>query len=87
MNFNGSNIHTDEFITIGNRYKGPPIKGSTDEVRFSNIARYTEDFTPTDHFENDKNTLALYHFDEAQGDILKDSSGNGMMARSLVPSG
>jgi len=77
MNFNGSNIHTDEFITIGNRYKGPPIKGSTDEVRFSNIARYTEDFTPTDHFENDKNTLALYHFDEAQGDILKDSSGNG----------
>jgi serine/threonine protein kinase/Leucine-rich repeat (LRR) protein len=77
MNFNGSNIHTDEFITIGNRYKGPPIKGSIDEVRFSNIARYSEDFTPTDHFENDKNTLALYHFDEGSGDVLKDSSGNG----------
>ncbi len=77
MNFNGSNIHTDEFITIGNRYKGPPIKGSIDEVRFSNIARYTEDFTPTDHFQTDKNTLALYHFDEGSGDILKDASGNG----------
>ncbi|WP_232103766.1 protein kinase domain-containing protein [Gimesia algae] len=77
MNFNGSNIHTDEFITIGNRYKGPPIKGSIDEVRFSNTARYSEDFTPTDHFENDKNTLALYHFDEGTGDVLKDSSGNG----------
>ncbi|QEG15978.1 protein kinase domain-containing protein [Gimesia maris] len=77
MNFTGSNIHTDEFITIGNRYKGPPIKGSIDEVRFSNIARYTEDFTPTDHFETDKNTLALYHFDEGSGDILKDASGNG----------
>ncbi len=77
MNFTGSNIHTDEFITIGNRYKGPPIKGSIDEVRFSNIARYSEDFTPTDHFENDKNTLALYHFDEGTGDVLKDASGNG----------
>ena len=77
MNFNGSIIHTDEFITIGNRYKGPPIKGSIDEVRFSNIARYTEDFTPTDHFQTDKNTLALYHFDEGSGDILKDASGNG----------
>ena len=40
-------------------------------------ARYTEDFTPTKRFENDEHTLALYHFDEGQGDFLTDSSGNG----------
>ncbi|WP_298866587.1 LamG-like jellyroll fold domain-containing protein [uncultured Gimesia sp.] len=78
LNSKGSEIHTDQFITIGNWSANIPyFKGSTDEVRFSNIVRYTKDFTPKNHFENDKNTLALYHFDEGSGDVLKDSSGNG----------
>jgi hypothetical protein len=42
----------------------------------SNVARYTDDYTPVDRFENDEHTLALYHFDEGQGDMLIDSSGN-----------
>ncbi len=78
LNFKGSEIHTDQFITIGNRFNRPDgIQGSIDEFRISNVVRYTKDFTPENHFENDKNTLALYHFDEGSGDILKDSSGNG----------
>ncbi len=48
-----------------------------DEVRFSNIARYDDNFTPAKRFEADTNTLALYHFDSGSGDVLKDSSGNG----------
>lgn len=54
--------------------------GTIDEVRISSIARYTQDFVPPrpdDRFEADDNTLALYHFDEGQGTIAHDSSGNG----------
>ena len=51
--------------------------GSIDEVRISKTDRYTADFTPRARFEPDKDTLALYHFDEGQGDALTDSSGNG----------
>jgi len=51
--------------------------GLIDEVRISSIARYTEDFTPQRRFEPDEHTMALYHFDEGTGDVLKDSSGNG----------
>lgn len=53
------------------------LDGIIDEVRISNVGRYTKDFTPEKRFENDEHTLALYHFDEGQGDVLKDSSGNG----------
>ena len=45
-----------------------------DEVRISNVARYTEDFTPEERFEPDEHTLALYHFDEGEGNVLIDSS-------------
>lgn len=54
-----------------------PFQGQIHRVRISNVARYTEDFTPPKRFEPDEHTLALYHFDEGQGDVLKDSSGNG----------
>ena len=51
--------------------------GRIDELRVSKTARYTADFTPRARFQPDKDTLALYHFDEGQGDALTDSSGNG----------
>lgn len=46
-----------------------PFKGWIDEVRISNIARYSgASFTlPTDPFVNDLNTLYLYHMDGANG--------------------
>jgi Tol biopolymer transport system component len=54
-----------------------PFPGVTDEVRISKVARYKSDFTPPTRFETDKDTLAIYHFDEGQGEVLTDSSGNG----------
>ena len=51
--------------------------GIIDEVHISNVARYTTDFKPQKRFTPDEHTLALFHFDEGKGDILKDSSGNG----------
>jgi serine/threonine protein kinase/formylglycine-generating enzyme required for sulfatase activity len=52
------------------------LHGRIDEVRISNTARYAGDFTPEARFEPDQHTLALYHFDEGQGDVLNDASGN-----------
>jgi len=46
-------------------------------VRFSSVARYDEEFRPQRRFTSDEHTLALYHFDEGSGEVLKDSSGNG----------
>ncbi|MDA1049906.1 MAG: hypothetical protein O3C40_05435 [Planctomycetota bacterium] len=50
--------------------------GLIDEVRISNIARYTEDFTPQKRFEPDEHTIALYHFDEGSGEVAHDASDN-----------
>ncbi len=52
------------------------FKGRLDEVRLSKIARYNANYTPKERFEADADTTALYHFDEGQGDVLKDSSGH-----------
>src|SRR5262249_47653649 len=35
--------------------------GQMDEIRFSSVARYTADFTPSKRFEPDSDTIALYH--------------------------
>ena len=80
-------LNEDELISgtlqSGNYYLGSHkneqefFHGLIDEVRISNIARYTKDFAPQKRFEPDEHTLALYHFDEGSGDVLKDSSGNG----------
>ena len=58
-------------------WRSSSIDGTIDEFRISTSVRYTADFTPADRFEPDADTLALYHFDEGQGDVLIDSSGNG----------
>lgn len=46
------------------------------ELRVSNTARYTADFKPQYRYEPDKHTVALYHFDEGEGTVLSDASGN-----------
>jgi len=64
-------------------YGSDPIIGTIDEVRVSDIARYTSNFTPsTSSFVNDTNTKILYHFDENGDDPRNtgkaiDASGNG----------
>jgi hypothetical protein len=56
---------------------GAVYRGLIHQVRMSTVARYDKDFTPARRFERDGDTLGLYHFDEGQGDVLKDSSANG----------
>ncbi|NQV27841.1 MAG: protein kinase [Rhodopirellula sp.] len=60
-------------ITGSNRQT---FKGLIDEVRISNVARYAESYTPSKRLKPDKHTLALFHFDEGEGERLIDSSGN-----------
>ena len=50
--------------------------GQLDEIRFSRVARYADDFTPAARFKADVHTLALYHCDEASGSQLIDSSSH-----------
>ncbi len=59
--------------------------GLIDEVRISNVARYTADFTPSAApFINDANTLMLYHLDKSRArGGFDDSSASGY---TLTPS-
>ena len=66
------NSDETKFTIAGGKGGSPSFHGIIDEVRISNVARYTKDFTPKKRFENDENTLALYHFDQASGTVLKD---------------
>jgi serine/threonine protein kinase len=52
------------------------FKGIIDEVRLSKVARYTDHYQPVPRLSTDEHTLALYHFDEGDGAVLHDSSGN-----------
>jgi len=58
--------------------------GSIDEIRFSSTNVYDVDFTPPINLVSDKNTLVLFHFDEGQGDITHDSSGNNHNGNLVV---
>jgi len=66
---------------IGGRYGGSPIYapyiGYLDEIRISNSARYTSNFTPsTTAFTEDANTLLLIHSDTTNGSTtFTDDSG------------
>lgn len=60
---------------------GGHFKGRIKQVRISRGARYGTDTIPLRYFTKDANTLALYRFDEGQGDQLNDSSGNNLHGR------
>lgn len=53
------------------------LNGQIDQVRISNTARYDKGFTPPTRMTSESDTLVLYDFDEGQGDVLNDRSGNG----------
>lgn len=53
------------------------FRGQIDQLRLSKIARYNNNFTVASRLTSDDSTLALYNFDEGQGDVLNDSSSHG----------
>jgi hypothetical protein len=64
---------------IGHRFccDGVPFFGIIDEVRISDVVRYTKDFAlPTTEFAPDKNTRLLWHLNEGSGTEVSDASGN-----------
>jgi PKD repeat protein len=67
-------------LNIG-AYQGMyPAVGWIEEMRFSNVVRYSGTLytVPTTPFVNDTVTRALWHFNEAPGStVFADSSGNG----------
>ncbi|MCH7754513.1 hypothetical protein IH970_05220 [candidate division KSB1 bacterium] len=66
-------------LYFGKAYGHPnynSMTGTMDEIRISNLVRYTTDFQPLRRFAPDAFTIALYHFD-GSGDFVLDSSGNG----------
>jgi hypothetical protein len=77
-NCNGS----DPFLVLGAEKHDagasyPSYSGFLDELRLSDVRRYTGAFSPSAlPFSPDASTMALYHFDEGAGDAIGDSSGH-----------
>src|SRR5581483_12494229 len=71
-------VQTGDPLTIGTLdLTGDIFSGVIDEVRISNVVRYTGSFTPSGPYVADANTKGLWHFDEGSGSTVADSSGNG----------
>ncbi len=66
----GAHRDDNNVVHMGGRF-------TIDALRISKIARYDYDFTPPAALTRDKNTFALYLFNEGEGNVLNDSSGNG----------
>jgi len=49
--------------------------GLIDEVSISGIARYTKDFVPEKRLQKERSTVVLYHFDEGDGNTVKNDAG------------
>jgi hypothetical protein len=72
----------------------PPFRGWIDELRISNILRYTTSFTrPTADFALDANTIGMLRFNENAGAAAYDTSGaaagpsNGQLRIGGLPAG
>jgi hypothetical protein len=78
-----SEFANDPYLVIGAEKHDagaeyPSYSGWLDEVRLSTILRYNNSFVPpVAPFEPDDHTAALWHFDEADGEVILDSAFGG----------
>ncbi|MFN0158294.1 MAG: LamG-like jellyroll fold domain-containing protein [Bacteroidota bacterium] len=72
----------DMSIGASNHWDGNHLgfRGWIDEVRFSNVARYRDNFIPAMRHQNDEHTVLLFHFDEGEGAKVQDSSNSNLTA-------
>ena len=59
------------------------MNGALSEVRLSSNVRYMAPFSPSPCFSTDASTVALWHFDEAAGNMISDATGKSS-AGSLI---
>lgn len=60
------------------------FEGTIDEVRLSSSIRYDGDFEPpTEPFSVDADTVALYHFDEGEGDVAHNDASTDLTGQVL----
>lgn len=73
-------LSSNNNLYIANKYRNSTniskIEADFDQLRISSIARYTDDFTPsnTEHFVVDKNTITYLTFQNVHGIRFKDSA-------------
>ena len=75
-------VESDPFLSIGAWKKDtdqelhPFFQGWIDEMRISNVLRYSDDFSQPAKINlvADGHTVALYHFDEGIGSLITDAS-------------
>ncbi len=82
--------NSDPYLVLGAEKHDYPgsryYNGLIDDLRLSNIIRYTAPFTrPTAPHSVDSNTVALYRFDEGSGIMINDSATGGQNAGELKP--
>jgi hypothetical protein len=83
---NTVNVGTENRVISVGAWPGGegPMNGHIDEVRISNTARYTSNFTPsTTPFVNDDNTLLLLHMDGSNNTTYFEDD-NGVRAKKGV---
>jgi len=85
--YSSSDNHQELTLGIGQRYGeagSSNFNGHIDEVRISNTARYTSNFTaPTAPFVNDANTLLLIHADGTDA-VTYFEDDNGVRAKKGI---
>ena len=70
-----STAHT--YVGSENGISSTFFNGWIDEVRVSNVARYSSNFAIPMHLSTDANTVLLIHMDEGSGTVANDASGMG----------
>lgn len=89
-----SQPNSDPYLVLGAEKHDYPgslyYKGWMDELRISNVIRYTSNFSvPQDPFAADPQTMALYHFNTGSGTLVPDAlnQSNGVMKLGGSPVG